>query len=61
MSYFLGAFVTHHIKLMMLTVNDSNEADAKTKSFTTSPTRKEIKQAKQHNVIAKLYQLNLIN
>lgn len=61
MSYFLGAFVTHHIKLMMLTVNANSEAEAKTKSFTTSPTRKEIKQTKQHNVIAKLYQLNLIN
>ena len=46
---------------MMLTVNANSEAEAKTKSFTTSPTRKEIKQAKQHNVIAKLYQLNLIN
>ena len=61
MGYFLGAFVTHHIKLVILTVNANNEAEAKTKSFIISPTRKAIKQAKQHTVIAKLYQLNLIN
>ena len=61
MGYSLGAFVTHHIKLVMLTVNANNEADAKTKSLTISPMRKAIKQAKQHTVIAKLSQLNLIN